>query len=84
MHALYFTAKWCQPCKVFGPIMEKVQDSFVVNKLDADENFGMLESMSIMSVPTVVFLDDDLQELGRFTGARTEQWVRDFAAELGA
>lgn len=81
MEALYFTADWCQPCKVFGPIMERLNDVVKVKKIDIMKDMGSVEDYEIMSVPTVVFLKDGDQQ-GRFVGARTEDWVRDFIKEL--
>jgi thioredoxin-like negative regulator of GroEL len=81
MEALYFTADWCQPCKVFGPIMERLNDAVKVKKIDIMEDMGSVEDYEIMSVPRVVFLKDG-DQMGRFVGARTEDWVRDFIKEL--
>lgn len=81
MQALYFTATWCQPCKVFGPVMEKVKDVVNVRKIDITEDMGITDDYNVMSVPTVVFLKDG-DECGRFVGVRTEDWVRDFVKEM--
>lgn len=82
MEAYYFTATWCQPCKVFGPVMEKVRDMVTVKKIDIAESPIDIDTFGIMSVPTVVFLRDG-DELGRLMGAQTEQTVRDFITDLG-
>ena len=32
----YFTAPWCQPCQVLGPIMDKVAGQLPVEKVNID------------------------------------------------
>lgn len=82
MEAYYFTATWCQPCKVFGPVMENIGKDFEVKKIDIEEDIDKAVALGVLSVPTVIFVDSGYEELGRFVGARTEKWVRDFIGEL--
>lgn len=82
MEALYFTAPWCQPCKVFGPVMDKIDGTVSVNKIDITENMDKVGQYSVQSVPTVVFVKEG-DEYGRFSGAQTEPWVREFISQLG-
>ncbi len=85
MKLFYFTATWCQPCKVFGPIMEKIGQDYEVKKIDIEEDMDSTSRLGVMSVPTVVIFETDKgRELGRFVGARTEDWVRDFIKETEA
>ncbi len=35
---LYFSAAWCGPCKMLGPIMESVSDQVNYQKIDVDNN----------------------------------------------
>lgn len=81
MEALYFTADWCHPCKVFGPEMEKVKDIVNLTKINIEHDTDNVAKYGIMSVPTVVFVKEG-EEKARFVGARTEQWVRDFVKEV--
>jgi thioredoxin 1 len=82
LQALYFTAPWCKPCVVFGPIMEKVNDILAVRKVDLEQDLALAGKYGVMSVPTVVFVDNEEKEAARFVGARTEDWVRDFASRI--
>ena len=61
--------------------MEKLEDVVKITKIDIVDNMGKADDYNILSVPTVVFLKDG-DEYGRFMGARTENWVRDFIKEL--
>ena len=83
MEALYFTATWCQPCKVFGPVMENISKDVPVNKIDIEQDMATTFDYGVMSVPTVIFLKNG-KEAARFLGARTEDWVRDFIGEINA
>lgn len=81
MEALYFTATWCAPCKVFGPVMENISKDIPVNKIDIEQDMATTFDYGVMSVPTVILLKDD-KEVARFLGAQTEDWVRDFISEV--
>ena len=53
----YYTAKWCGPCKAFGPIMDLVMNEKGVSyrKIDVDDNREVVMTNGISSVPTTVF-----------------------------
>ncbi len=74
--AKYFTASWCGPCKAFKPIIEElVEEGYPINIIDIDEHPSLAPEYSILSVPTTIILDDN-QELERFVGAKTKQFVK--------
>ena len=56
----YFTASWCGPCKMFGPVVDKVMSETGTNyqKIDVDNNRDMAAQYGIMGVPTLVFERD--------------------------
>lgn len=57
--ALDFKAEWCGPCKMFGPIFEKVSndyDDVVFAKVDIDESPEIANYFNIRGVPTVAFI----------------------------
>ena len=51
-----FTASWCPPCKMIGPIFEgyagKVGDGAVLKKLDVDNNSEGAQAAGIQAMPT--------------------------------
>jgi thioredoxin len=55
---VYFTAVWCQPCKVVGPEVEALardtEGKLKVCKVDIDRSKQLAELMRIQSVPTFV------------------------------
>jgi thioredoxin 1 len=54
-----FTATWCGPCKVLGPVVDKLatefKDKVKVAKLDIDQNPEIASAYGVMGVPTLVF-----------------------------
>jgi len=54
----YYTAKWCGPCKAFGPIMDLVMNEKGVSgyrKIDVDDNRELAMANNVSSVPTMIF-----------------------------
>lgn len=37
----YYTAGWCQPCKILAPLMQELSNSYPIEKIDIDENKEM-------------------------------------------
>ncbi len=73
----YFTAPWCQPCQVLGPIMDRVAGQLPVEKVNIDYEMDRARSANVMSVPTVILVENG-QEVRRFTGARSYEQVMQF------
>lgn len=51
-----FWAKWCAPCRAFGPIFEKVSENhpeITFIKVDIDENPDIAAEAEIHSIPTI-------------------------------
>jgi thioredoxin 1 len=60
-----FWAPWCGPCRMVGPIMEKVAELYAgkvrVMKLNVDENQATSMKYGIRSIPTVaLFVGGDV------------------------
>ena len=50
-------ATWCAPCRMQGPIVEKLADELTdvkIGKLDVDENSDIAEKYNVMSIPTLL------------------------------
>lgn len=73
----YFTAPWCQPCQVLGPIMDQVSGNIPVEKINIDYEMDRARAVNVSSVPTVILVENG-QEVRRFVGARSYQDVMNF------
>ena len=58
---MYFSTKWCGPCKMFSPIVQEVCSAMGVNlqKIDAEENRDLANQYQITGVPTLILMKDD-------------------------
>ncbi len=62
-----FWAPWCGPCRMVGPVMEQLADTYEgkikVVKLNVDDNQVTAAKFKVMSIPTVmVFKNGQLVE----------------------
>jgi thioredoxin-like negative regulator of GroEL len=70
----YFTAKWCGPCRAFGPVLAEVVASdaeleLVKHDIDQQGNEAILKQYVIQSVPSVFFETPEGERLGELLGA---------------
>ena len=57
-----FSATWCGPCKMLGPVLEQVANEVdgkaVVGKVNVDEAPGLAKNFMVRTVPTLFILKD--------------------------
>lgn len=73
-----FWAPWCGPCRVQGPIIDKLAetaDDVVVAKVNVDEEPGIAGRFGIQSIPTVVIFDGGTVK-SSLVGVHSEQAIR--------
>jgi thioredoxin 1 len=68
---LYFSAPWCGPCRMLGPVMQRVNNTIPVQKINVDEQSEMAIQYNVRNIPTVVLLENG-QEVKRIIGAKPE------------
>jgi putative thioredoxin len=77
-----FWAAWCGPCRVLGPVLErlekKYQDRWALAKLDTDHHQDIAQQFGIRGIPHVKMFVDG-KAVAEFTGALPEpsvvQWL---------
>jgi len=76
-----FWASWCEPCKVLGPILEKLaaefNGGFLLAKVDVDAEQQLVGYFQVKSIPTVMLLKNG-QVVDGFPGALSENQLREF------
>ena len=69
-----FWAPWCGPCRMVGPIIDKLSEKnsdVAVGKMNIDENSKYAAQFGIRAIPTVLFFKDG-QLLDKLSGANPE------------
>jgi len=76
-----FWAPWCGPCKVIGPLLEKIETDyagrFKLVKIDSDQQQELSQAFGIRSIPTCVLMVNGKPADG-FMGAQPESQIKAF------
>lgn len=52
-------AAWCGPCRMMGPIIDKLADDYkgkvIFGKLNVDQNQKAAQQFKVMAIPTLLF-----------------------------
>jgi|TARA_R110000796_G_scaffold15244_2_gene48823 thioredoxin 1 len=76
---LYFSAAWCGPCKVLGPVMDKLKmDGMPVQKIDVDSNQEMSTKYGVRNIPCLVLVDNMGNELKRLVGNKPSNEIQNW------
>lgn len=71
-----FWAPWCAPCRMQGPVVEKVAEKMAgkakVGKCNVDQEPGLAQRFGISSIPTLVVFRDG-REVDRLIGLQNEK-----------
>ena len=62
----YFSAPWCGPCKILGPVMD--QSGLPFQKINVDNDTELSSKYGVRSVPTLLLVDSTGNEIKRLVG----------------
>ncbi|MEA2003887.1 MAG: thioredoxin [archaeon] len=75
-----FWAEWCGPCKILGPIFEKISEEYEGKlkfaKMDVDGNQEIAGKFSIQGIPSMIIFNKG-KEAERLVGALPETLLKE-------
>ncbi len=81
-----FWAPWCGPCKMIGPVIEKLSKELeakvLIGKLNVDDNPQTAQQFGVMSIPTMILFKDG-KPVGQTMGFQPEPKLREFIKTAG-
>jgi len=76
-----FWAEWCAPCRMIGPILEKLadenKDNWELAKVDTDKNQDIATKYGVRGIPNVKLFRNG-EVINEFTGALPEPAIKDW------
>jgi putative thioredoxin len=76
-----FWAEWCGPCKMIGPILEKLAEEnkqdWELAKVDTDKNQEIAAKYGVRGIPNVKLFRNG-EVINEFTGALPEQAIKEW------
>ena len=75
-----FWAEWCGPCRMVGPVVEKIAEEYSgklkVGKLNVDENSETPQKYGVQGIPTLIFFKSG-KDASRVVGYQPEEKLKE-------
>lgn len=78
MKLLKFEAEWCGPCKAVDRELEKCRHGAELVRINIEEDTSATQLHRVRSVPTMILLNDQDEEIGRLAGRQTAAAIDKF------
>jgi thioredoxin-like negative regulator of GroEL len=78
MKILKFEAKYCGSCKVLSTIISKLEPKIEIEKIDIEEDEFKVEAFGVVSLPTMIKVDDKNKEITRLIGIPPKEKLIEF------
>jgi thioredoxin 1 len=80
-----FWAPWCGPCRMVGPILDKIAKEYagklIVGKVNTDENSEWAGKFGVQGIPTMLFVSGG-KVVHQQVGSVPEPYLRDMVDEF--
>lgn len=80
-----FWAEWCGPCRMLGPVIDKIADAnagrITVGKMNVDENPQTPQKYGIQGIPTVIFFQKG-QVAKQLVGYQSQEKIQKVIDEI--
>jgi thioredoxin 1 len=80
-----FWAEWCVPCKMVGPVLEKMAEEYdgkiKIAKINVDEQGELASNYNIVSIPTIILFhkgEPAKQQIGAVPRKALEEMVKEY------
>ncbi|HLC60854.1 MAG TPA: thioredoxin [Candidatus Nanoarchaeia archaeon] len=74
-----FWAPWCGPCRLVGPVLDKISSEYttklIFSKLNVDDSQEIAAKFDVRGIPCMIIFKDG-KEIDRIIGAYSEQQLR--------
>lgn len=76
---LDFWANWCGPCRMLGPVLEKLaeEENIMIGKINVDEEEELSNTFQISSIPAL-FLIKDGKVVNKTVGYQPIEALKEF------
>lgn len=75
-----FYATWCPPCRALEPVLDRLAVEFAGQvkfvKVNSDEESELVDEYDVTSLPTLIMVDEQGRNEGRYLGSRQESEIR--------